>query len=265
MKAETFEKIKEVVHSVSGLSLDESKKYLIKARILPLAEKQGITTMDEFLPWLMENHDKWEHLLSHSLATHETYFFREPDFFTDLKDIILTRLKTKETIRIWSAACSTGQEAYSVAMQWLESGLPQYHSNVTIIGTDFVPTVLEKARIGRYTQYEVQRGLPILLLLKYFKQVEQGWEVKDVLKNLVSFEENNLLNNKPHLTNFDIILLRNILIYFSVEDKIKVLKDIKSRLAPGGIIALGATETVYGLTNEFKKVTGVKTSVYELA
>lgn len=193
-----------------------------------------------------------------AMTTNESFFFRDGRPFEMLKNYIIPELlKTKKDkkIRVWSAACSSGQEPYSMAMTFDQMpSLKGY--DIEIIATDISKTVLEKAQKGVYTQFEVQRGLPITHLVKYFDQVDKGWQIKQTLKDKVKFREFNLLDNPRVLGTMDIIFCRNVLIYFDKETKQQIFKYLQSTIDPEGFLVLGGSETILGLTSEFSTVTG---------
>jgi chemotaxis protein methyltransferase CheR len=200
-------------------------------------------------------------LMSHiaeAMATPETFFFRDKKPFDQLKDFILPQILAqnpqKKSLRIWSAACSSGQEAYSIAMIIKEMSKTIGQWNVEIIATDFSNKILEKARKGEYTQFEVQRGLPIQYLMKYFVQNGESWVVSHDIKKMVDFRQSNLLSPMNNMGSFDIIFCRNVLFYFEPETKRKVLENISGTLDKEGYLILGSAESLVGVTKIFKNL-----------
>src|SRR5207237_5224328 len=191
-----------------------------------------------------------------AMTTNETFFFRDKVPFEHFRDTIMPEaLKARanrKSIRIWCAAGSTGQEPYSLAMSLKEMGAALAGWRVEIIATDLAPSVLEKSRSGIYSQFEVQRGLPIQLLVKYFKQNGELWQLNADIRAMIQFKQLNLLQNFSHLGTFDVVFCRNVLIYFDQDTKVDVFKRVAKVMEPDGFLALGAAETVVGLTDAFK-------------
>ena len=249
MDKEIFNFFTGLVEKVSGISYQEGKEYLVESRITELALTLGYKNLQDFYqkvktslnPGLLNQ-------IIDTLTTNETYFFRDLHPFEAIKKEILPELFQKKAkgskISIWSAACSTGQEPYSIALI-----LQEYFSNqlkdfrINIYATDISESSLKKAKEGLYNQIEVNRGLPITLLVKYFKQEGGNWRIDEKIKALVKFEYLNLLEADKKLRDtFDIILCRYVLIYFSRDSKIKVFQSLWNRLSSGGYLILGATE-----------------------
>ena len=186
------------------------------------------------------------------MTTNETLFFRDHTPFDLFRDVILPeRLAANaatRSLRIWCAAVSTGQEAYSLAMILDEMGPRLSGWKIQIVGTDISGEVLERARTGLYSQFEIQRGLPIQMLLKHFSQEGDRWRISERLRAMVDLRQHNLLEPNGHLGQFDIIFCRNVLIYFDVQTKARVLEALAPRLAPQGAMFLGAAETVIGIS-----------------
>jgi chemotaxis protein methyltransferase CheR len=197
-----------------------------------------------------------------AMTTNETSFFRDNTPFQRLKEDVLpyfikARAATK-SLRIWSAACSSGQEPYSTAMLLKEMGPALAGWKIEIVATDLSNDILAQARSGAYSQFEVQRGLPIQLLVKYFSQVGDKWHIKQELKDMISFRPINLLGDVGSLGQFDIVFCRNVLIYFDIPTKGKVLQAIRHVTRQDGILFLGGAETVIGITDAFKTVTDLR-------
>jgi chemotaxis protein methyltransferase CheR len=188
------------------------------------------------------------------MTTNESMFYRDTKPFEHLTKVMIPALKAKgrTSIRIWSAACSTGQEAYSTAMSLLEMG-PVNGVQFEIIATDINEKVIDRAKQGLFTQFEVQRGLPIAMLMKYFVQKPGNtWEIKDTLKSYIRFQKLNLLDSYMGLGKFDIIFCRNVLIYFDDKGKAQVLDKLAGILNPPGFLMLGAAETIMNLSSKYK-------------
>jgi chemotaxis protein methyltransferase CheR len=190
------------------------------------------------------------------MTTNETFFFRDKVPFDHLREVIIPELLKaragKRGLRIWCAASSTGQEPYSIAMCLKEMGAQLSGWRIEIIATDLAPSVLEKSRSGIYSQFEVQRGLPIQLLVKYFKQNGELWQLNPDIRAMIQFKQLNLLQNFSHLGTFDVVFCRNVLIYFDQDTKVDVFKRLAKVMEPDAFLALGAAETVVGLTDAFK-------------
>ncbi len=251
----------------SGLALGSGKEYLLEARLIPIANSLGMPSLVELVRHLRVRRDEnLEATITEAMTTNETLFFRDKTPFDELKEQILPELianrQTSRRLRIWSAAASTGQEAYSLLMTIRES-FPQLSSwRIEVIGTDISQQALSKARQGTYSQFEVQRGLPIQLLVKYFQQVPEGWQISQELRNAVTFKPLNLLENLSSLGEFDIIFCRNVLIYFEQANKTTILDRMERQLRPDGYLVLGAAETVLGVTNRFQRIRSCKSAVY---
>jgi len=200
-----------------------------------------------------------------AMATHETLFFRDASPFEALKTSILPALieqrKSTRRLSFWSAAASSGQEAYSLAMTMLEMGLGGW--NIQILGTDLSEPILERARQGRYLQIEVNRGLPAQYLVKYFEREGLDWHVKDQVRQMVKFEQFDLRANMRSKGPFDVILCRNVLIYFDMATKKKILAELRGTLVPHGLLLLGGAETTLNLDDQFTRVTHGRAVVYQ--
>jgi chemotaxis protein methyltransferase CheR len=190
------------------------------------------------------------------MTTNETFFFRDKIPFDHLRDTILPLMlqsrASRRSLRIWSAACSTGQEPYSIAMCLKEKGAALAGWRIEIVGTDLSQEVLEKSRAGIYSQFEVQRGLPIQLLVKYFTQSGELWQISPEIRGMVQHRQLNLLQDFSHLGKFDVIFCRNVLIYFDQDTKINVFERLARSLEPDGMLMLGAAESVVGITDAFR-------------
>ncbi len=245
----------------SGLSLSQDKAYLLSTRLTPVASSLGYATLAEFTEDLRKTSDPaLIRSVVEAMTTNETSFFRDSKPFTALKEIlpqIMADRQRNKTIRIWSAACSSGQECYSIAMVMQEylKDFPDWKCQ--IVGTDISQEMLNQARKGEYTQFEIQRGLTIQMMVKHFHQENGVWKIKDDLRQMVQFQYANLLENLSHLGMFDIIFCRNVLIYFNSETKSHVLNKMASRLSSNGMLFLGACETIMNLPVPFTSAPGL--------
>lgn len=247
-----FDYLRRMLHSRSGLSLGPDKRYLADSRLAILCRRKGIEHLDQLMRQLRHGNDAaLEKAVVEAMTTNETLFFRDTTPFDLFRDVImpakLDANAATRTLRIWCAAVSSGQEAYSLAMilDDMADRLAGWH--VEILGTDISSDVVEKARAGLYSQFEIQRGLPIRMLLKHFRKDGDRWRISDRLRAMVDIRQHNLLDAADHLGPFDVIFCRNVLIYFDIPTKTRVLSSIARRLAPDGVLLLGATETVIGL------------------
>ncbi len=265
-----FEYVRGLARQRSAIVIDSGKEYFIESRLAPLVESQGFSTLGELIARMRE-HSIFSALQAKAidaLTTNETLFFRDFEPFEALRKKIIPHLleqrAAQRRLSIWSAACSTGQEPYTLAML-LREHFPQLADwNVSILATDLSPTVLEQARAGSYNQFEVNRGLPAPLLLKYFTKVGNRWLVKDELKIGIEFRAMNLIEPWPVFPPFDIVLIRNVMIYFDVPTKQAILKKIQACLHPQGTLFLGTAETTLNLDPAWAPVTHGAATVYQL-
>ncbi len=245
--AET-EFLRELLLKTSGLALLPGKEYLVESRLSPLAAREGLDSIAELVAKLKIGSLALRVEAAEAMATNETYFFRDVHPFDALRTEIvpaILRANGNSGLSIWSAACAAGQEAYSLAM--LVKEYFPYIPNVTILATDFSEQVLDKARKGRYTQLEVNRGLPAPMLVKYFQREGLQWEVIEPVRKMVTFRKLNLIQPLPALPSMDIVFLRNVLTYFDPQLKADVLRRCAKKMRPGGYLFLGGSETTFGL------------------
>lgn len=245
----------------SGLVLSADKGYLLESRLAPLARAEGYPSIEALISAARrDSNDRLLWAITEALATHETFFFRDNTPFDLFKQDILPILSRARgntgVLRIWCAACSSGQEPYSLAMLLEEERARLGGLRVEIVATDMAPRVLEKAKAGLYSQFEVQRGLAIQRLVTHFDQTGDQWRIKPNIRQMVSFEKQNLLESFASLGKFDVIFCRNVLIYFDAESKKKVLTRLSQQAASDGYLVMGAAETVVGLSNDFAPVDG---------
>lgn len=268
MMSEEYQFLCEYLLDSSGLCLGNGKEYLLEARLVPLAQSWGLNDMTELVQSLRKGQDKQlMAAVTEAMTTNETSFFRDKSPFEDLKQHLLPALidarKTTRTLRIWCAAASSGQEPYSLLML-MNDQFPDILRdwNLEFIATDISNNILTRAEMGVYTQFEVQRGLPIQLLMKYFKQCPAGWEIDAAIRKRVKFRYLNLLENFHNLGQFDLILCRNVLIYFETGIKKQILERMHKLLRPEGFLMMGAAETVLGITESFTRFKTCTSAVY---
>jgi chemotaxis protein methyltransferase CheR len=244
----TTETVRRVLRERAGIVLEPGKEYLIESRLAPLAQSVGAASVDA----LVADGRSTDRVVE-AMTINETSFFRDRHPFDALRDTLLPEVLARRTgtVRIWSAACSTGQEAYSIAML-VQEHFPADARRVSIIGTDLAPRVLEQARAGRFGQLEVNRGLPAPLLVRWFERDGRDWMLKEQIRRMVRFEQHNLVRDAP-LAGCDIVLLRNVLIYFDTDTRTEVLGRVRDAMAPDGALILGAAETMYGLSDDFER------------
>lgn len=258
MNPPDYEYLRKLLKERSGLDLSADKQYLIESRLLPLARKAGLSGISELVQKLQGGSSALITSVVEAMTTNETFFFRDKvpfDHFrgTIMQDIIKAR-SARRSVRIWCAAGSTGQEPYSLAMTLKEMGAALTGWRIEIIATDLSQEVLEKAKAGVYSQFEVQRGLPIQMLMKYFKQTGETWQINPELRAMIQHRQLNLLQDFSHLGTFDVIFCRNVLIYFDQETKINIFNRLARQIEPDGFLVLGAAETVVGLTDTFRPI-----------
>lgn len=251
--ASDIEALAQFLRENSGLMFDANKSYLVESRLAPLMRRIGVTDIAGLLRAVKNSLDSsLKQSVIDAMMTNETFFFRDRIPFDNFRDVILPKLmearEKQRRIRIWCAAASTGQEPYSLAMLLDEEMKKLAGWNVEILATDLSSAAIATAREGSYTQFEVQRGLPIAYLLRYFMNESERWKINEYLRSKVQFQEFNLLSDFKHLGQFDIIFCRNVLIYFDVETKKDVLRRLSGALAKDGFLIMGSAETVAGLS-----------------
>jgi len=256
---EAFANIAEVLKARSGLIVGPEKLYLLETRLAPIIRRENLRDLSE-LSTRLKPGSPLERDVVEAMTTNESLFFRDSKPFESMRLSVLPRLHASRPagtkLRIWSAAASTGQEAYSIAMVLAELSGAMPGRRAEIIGTDIAREPLERARAGLYTQFEIQRGLPMQMLVKYFANEGGQWRIKPALRESVHFREYNLLADLRPLGNFDIVFCRNVLIYFDPNTKRQVLEAIARQMPADGVLYLGGAETVIGLTDAFKSVPG---------
>jgi chemotaxis protein methyltransferase CheR len=251
-----YEYLRKLLKDQSGLDLSADKQYLIESRLLPLARKSGVPGISELVQKMKGGSVSLVTQVVEAMTTNETFFFRDKVPFDHFRQLIMPEIlkarASRKSVRIWCAAGSTGQEPYSLAMCLKEMGAALAGWRTEIIATDLSQEVLEKSKAGIYSQFEVQRGLPIQMLVKYFKQTGEFWQINADIRAMVQHRQLNLLHDFSQLGTFDVIFCRNVLIYFDQDTKINIFNRLHRATEPDGFLALGAAETVVGLTEAFK-------------
>jgi chemotaxis protein methyltransferase CheR len=257
LSLEDYAFLQSYIQRESGISLGQDKLYLLQNRLLPLVEHQRLHSLAELCQRLRAPHSPdLRRNVVEAMTTHETLFFRDPAVYEALRTVIIPAIarqrQATRTLRIWSAACSSGQEPYSLAILLLEAGFADW--NIEILGTDLSTQILGRAAAGNFLQLEVGRGLPAQMLVKYFQRAGMGWLVKGEVRKLVRFTQFDLRNNMQALGPFDLVLCRNVLIYFDLETRRKILSGIRGVLRPGGYFLMGSTETTFNLDDTFLRL-----------
>lgn len=267
MSREALDQFYSLLRSKVGILLDEKKDYLIQSRLQPVARKYSFDNVESFIEDLLsqplgERH--WESFIA--LTTNETQFFRDRHFFDGIRDFVLPQLlaarSSVKTLNIWSAAASTGQEAYSIGLLIRESFPELAQWKVNIVATDISPLNIARAQAGVYTQAEIERGLDANYRNRHFTRHGDGrFEITKGIRGMVNFSTMNLIETWPRLPKFDLILLRNVMIYFGQDTKDRLIDQMHASLAAGGYLVLGASETIFG-NNRFSLHQHEKFSCY---
>jgi len=262
---ENYRFLQEHVYSQAGIVLEDNKHYLFESRLTPIVRRLGLSSINELCALLKVTREvEVGRQVVEAMTTNETYFFRDPAHYEAIRTALLPKLKQERhdlrKLRFWSAAASTGQEAYSLAMILLEAGLADW--NIQILGTDFSTQVLERARAGKYQQIEVNRGLPAALLVKHFSRSGVYWQLSEPVRRMVRFETIDLRKSMRALGPFDLVFCRNVMIYFDAETKKKIVQELHGTLFRGGWLMLGGAETALGVEDWFDKQTIGNATVY---
>jgi chemotaxis protein methyltransferase CheR len=265
---ENYRFLQEHVHSQAGIVLEDNKHYLFQSRLAPIVKQLNLGSINDLCALLhaRRNPEVGQQVVE-AMTTNETYFFRDPGQYEVIRKLLLPKLledrRATRKLRFWSAAASTGQEAYSLAMLLLEEGLKDW--NIEILGTDFASKVLERARTGIYQQIEVNRGLPAALLVKYFRRSGLDWQLSETVRRMAYFKTIDLRKSMRTLGPFDLVFCRNVMIYFDNETKQNILKELHGTLFRGGWLLLGGAETALGLDKWFDRQTVGNMTVYYVA
>jgi chemotaxis protein methyltransferase CheR len=251
-----YEFLRKLLKERSGLDLSADKQYLVESRLVPLARRVGVAGIPELVQKMRSGVEVLTTEVVEAMTTNETFFFRDKIPFDHLRETVLPALlqsrASRRSLRIWSAASSTGQEPYSIAMCLKEAAQALSGWRIEIVATDLSQEVLEKSRAGIYSQFEVQRGLPIQMLVKYFTQMGELWQLNAEIRGMVQHRQLNLLQDFSHLGRFDVIFCRNVLIYFDQETKAGIFERLSRVVEPDGMLMLGAAESVVGITDAFR-------------
>ena len=262
---ENYRFLQQHIYSTVGIVLEANKHYLFESRLAPIVRQHGLASINDLCAFVKAgHHGEVAHQIAECMTTNETYFFRDPAQYDAIRSILLPRLreerKDAQKMRFWSAAASTGQEAYSLAMLLLQENFGDW--NIDILGTDFSSQVLERARSGKYQQIEVNRGLPAALLVKHFRRSGVDWQLNDTVRRMARFETIDLRKSMRALGPFDLVFCRNVMIYFDTETKKNILKELHGTLFRGGWLLLGGAETAFGVEEWFERQTVGSAIVY---
>ena len=267
--------ISKYIYDISGISLDEKKAYLIETRLKMIIENEGVSSYLELYKRAISDRNKvLERKIIDAVTTNETLFFRDRSPFEMFKHKVMPDLIDKRTaqtsglmpinIRIWSAACSTGQETYSLAMI-LRELLPDYQKyRIKLLGTDISDEAIAKASYGKYNKFEIERGLDKDRLQRYFLPNGNLWKIRDDLRAMAVFQKRNLMQAFTGIGQFDVIFCRNVAIYFSLEDRKKLFEKIAEVLAPDGYLIIGSTESLTGICPMFEPQRHLRSVFYHL-
>lgn len=263
MNEQDFNFLRTFLKEQSGLVLSEDKGYLIESRLMPVARKRGLGGLEELVGAIRGGKDESLRVdIVEAMTTNESFFFRDNKPFDSLRDTVLPKIvearkaQGANKIRIWSAACSSGQEPYTIGMILKDNPQLLQGLDVEIVGTDISSEIIAKAKAGLYTQFEAQRGLPIQLLVAHFDQVGEHWQIKEDIRNMVTYHQTNLLRDLSSFGRFDVVFCRNVLIYFDGSAKAEVLHKISGMMPEDGILYLGGAESVIGITDAFVPLPG---------
>lgn len=261
--------LRELVREQSAIVVDESKGYLIESRLAPVARRNGLGSLADLVTQLRrERHGPLHDLVIDAMTTNETTFFRDVHPWTALEHDFIPKLveqrRTQRTLTFWNAACSSGQEPYSLAML-LRDRFPQVVANwnVRIIATDLSAEMLGRAAAGRYTQLEVNRGLPAASLVRHFRRDGAMWQINDDIREMVEFRALNLCHPWPFVPQVDVLFMRNVLIYFDLSTKQEILRRVRTVLRPDGYLLLGTAETTLNVDEQFDRITVDRATAYQ--
>ncbi len=265
-----FDVIREIVYRGAGIVLEPGKEYLVESRMHPILRAHSLSDLGELVTKLQAGGSAaLQSEVIDAMTTNETSFFRDHHPFETLRTDVLPetieRNRSRRSLRIWCAACSSGQEPYSIAITLQEHFASKINGwQVEILGTDISDEMLEKSSSGAYSELEINRGLPAPLMVKHFQRVGLEWQIKPEVRRLVRFRKMNLVEPWPSLPMFDIVFLRNVLIYFDPDTKRQILGRLRNVLSPGGTLFLGGAETVINFADDFEIVRLGRTVVYRV-
>lgn len=253
------------IYAHVGIVLENNKNYLFESRLAPIVKQFSLGSINDLCDLLhAKRNPEIGQQVVEAMTTNETYFFRDPAQYDAIRTVLLPQLKEERKVtrklRFWSAASSTGQEAYSLAMLLLEEGL--YDWDIQILGTDFSSKVVERAQAASYQQLEVNRGLPAALLVKHFRRSGLNWQLNDQVRRMARFATIDLRNSMRTLGPFDLVFCRNVMIYFDNATKRNIMKELHSTLFRGGWLLLGGAESAFGLDEWFERKSVGNITVY---
>src|SRR6516165_6169861 len=269
MTAQEFDVIRKLVMDRSAIVLEAGKEYLVETRLAPIVRQLNLNSIGELIAQLrcQPTNGLYRQIVE-AMVTTESSFFRDRHPFDDLRKGVIrdlmARRRNERRLQIWCAACSTGQEPYSIALLIREHFPECAGWRISLLASDLSRQVLEKAREGRYNQIEVNRGLPAALMVKYFEQHGTDWQLKPAIRSMVDFQEINLAQAWPILPRMDLVLIRNVMIYFDVETKKAILGRLARVLRPDGYLLLGGAETTFNLNDSYRRVDPLKSGFYQL-
>ena len=267
ISASAFTFVRELVRAESAIVLDPGKEYLVESRLMPLARQSGHPTVDAYVAELSTRRSPAARKqVVEALTTNETSWFRDGDPFTTLRETVfpdLARARPAKHLRVWAAACSSGQEPYSIVMTALDTpALAGW--KVDVLATDLSEEMLERGRRGEFSQLEVNRGLPATTLVRHFERQGLNWRINQSIRERVEFRHLNLTRPFPLMGQFDVVFLRNVLIYFDLPTKQEVLRRVRQVMAPDGHLFLGAAEMTMGVDDAWERVPAGRSSVYRI-
>ena len=253
---ENYRVLQESVYAHTGIVLGTDKEYLLQLRLSGIVGDLGLNSINDLCRLLRQDRSpKIGQMIAEAMTTNETYFFREPSHYDLIRRTLLPRLaserKSTRKLRFWSAACSSGQEAYSLAMLLQQEGLGDW--DIKIQGSDYSAKVVERAREGVYQQLEVNRGIPAQLLVRFFERSGMEWRISDTIRGMCAFETRDLRQAMPNMGPFEMVFCRNVMIYFDSETKLKVLRNLRGTLVRGGWLLLGGAEASPEMPEYFDK------------
>lgn len=265
IRPENYRFLQEHIYSQVGIVLESNKSYLFESRLAPIVKQFSLGSINALCELILSNRcSEIGYQVVEAMTTNETYFFRDPAQYEAIRSDLLPRLKEERQVtkkmRFWSAASSTGQEAYSLAMLLLEEGLKSW--DIQILGTDFSSQVVDRAKAASFQQIEVNRGLPASLLVKYFSRSGVHWQLADEVRRMARFETIDLRKSMRTLGPFDLVFCRNVMIYFDNETKRNIMKELHTTLFRGGWLLLGGAESAFGLDEWFDRKTVGNITVY---
>ena len=269
MTEQDFDVIRRLLLERSAIVLEAGKEYLVETRLAPIVRQLNLNSIGELIAQLrIQPTNGLYRQIVEAMVTTESSFFRDRHPFEDLRKVVIpdlmTRRRDQRRLHIWCAACSTGQEPYSIALLIREHFPECAGWRISLLASDLSRQVLEKAREGRYNQIEVNRGLPAALMVKYFEQHGTDWQLKPAIRSMVDFQEINLAQAWPILPRMDLVLIRNVMIYFDVETKKAILGRLARVLSPDGYLLLGGAETTFNLDDSYRRVEPLRSGFYQL-